>query len=281
MATTGSATTVTPIVYNLSNGDTIIISVDSSESQLQIVDNMGAGIFGWPYAYAYSVNPPAFQYDTKGYLAGAAQSFALNTSTNPAFQGEFNWSPAGTTINDGTLYFSAVNYQGVQMIAVYLDLSGITDANGNAVGKTQNGDGIYPLNVLVCQNWQQYENSSQNALSNIGSLIADAVAIMATWNNNPTVAFAAGGNAVSTVMNALNNKLQSATGQSLSASVQSIAQQGWKAYLAQYGISTDPQTPVNTQQPNPTGLPTWAWILIIAAVLILIILLITMSGKKK
>jgi len=277
MATTGSATTVTPIVYNLSNGDTIIISVDSSESQLQIVDNTNQGWF----AYAYSVNPPAFQYDTKGYLAGAAQSFALNTSTNPAFQGEFNWSPAGTSINDGTLYFSAVNYQGVQMIAIYLDLSGITDANGNAVGKTTNGDGIYPLNVLVCQNYLQYANSAQNALSNIASLIADAATILATWNKDPTLAFAAGGNAVSTIMNALNNKLQSATGQSLSASVQSIAQQGWKAYLAQYGISTDPQTPVNTQQPNPTGLPTWAWILIIAAVLILIILLITMSGKKK
>jgi hypothetical protein len=278
MATTGSATTVTPIVYNLSNGDTIIISVDSSESQLQIVDNTSQGL----WQYAYSVNPPAFQYDTKGYLAGAAQSFVLNTSTNPAFQGEFDpWSPAGTSINDGTLYFSAVNYQGVQMIAIYLDLSGITDANGNPVGKTTNGDGIYPLNVLVCQNWQQYENSSQQFFDNIASLIADAATIIATWNKDPTLAFAAGGNAVSTIMNALNNKLQSAAGQSLSTSVQSIAQQGWKAYLAQYGISTDPQTPINKQQPNPTGLPTWAWIVIIAAVLILIILLITMSGKKK
>ncbi|MEM0157829.1 MAG: hypothetical protein QXN26_07225, partial [Thermoplasmataceae archaeon] len=167
--TTSSATVNAPVQYvltdNSGNTYNLFVVLDSAQENLYVIDN-----FSWgSYNYMFS-QPVPLTTNSKGFFSGAAQSIAIETA-NSQFTVENNLSfgggPQTSAINNGTLYFSAYNYNGVDVIALYLDAS-----SANCV-KVQNGDGIYLTSQLAVKNPYQYENSIQNAFNNIVPLVVN------------------------------------------------------------------------------------------------------------
>lgn len=255
-------TQIFPIQYQFSDNSTLYIYTDTAQDSLSYLINFSEGVWAW------GIGSQTLSTDSKGYLNGAAQSVALSKSNFTAYGDPSSW-------NLGTLYFSAINYQGANVLAVYLDTSS-AQIGGTTVTLNQNGDGIYALGAIIVQNGvNQLANSTGNFLSNIGQYILTigAGALAGQWASVVT-----NGGLLLNKLQSLNNAVQSATGASITFSVKAVATMGWAPYLKSIGVSNNPATPIKGNPPNYD----WVyWVIIIGAIAVLIAFLLLSKKKKR
>lgn len=135
------------------NADQIVVTVSEDLSKLQIIQNV---YFQGVPSLQWAITKVPLQAD------GEAHSVVVDTKKNEATNKQSFFD-----IDDGTLHYSVVTYNGKKIIALKFEPYPQLNVD-------KNGDGFYDLTAIATDNPEQYAVSVQNLTGNLVEALVNA-----------------------------------------------------------------------------------------------------------